>query len=59
MSEFGNYLLKRVAFAILSIFIIITFDFFLFRLMPGNPIEILYRNPALTSAQIAGLQLLS
>ncbi len=55
MNEFGNYLLKRVAFAILSIFIIITFDFFLFRLMPGNPIEILYRSPALTSAQIAVL----
>ncbi len=55
MNEYRSYLAKRVAFAILSIFIIVTFDFFLFRLMPGNPIEILYRSPALTPAQVATL----
>lgn len=56
MNEYVSYLIKRVAFAILSVFIIITFDFFLFRLMPGNPIQILYRSPALTPAQIDALK---
>ncbi|MDS0256602.1 ABC transporter permease [Thermoplasmatales archaeon AK] len=56
MNDFAKYLLKRVIFAIISIFVIISFDFFLFRLMPGNPIEILYRNPALSQSQINALE---
>ncbi len=52
----AGYLLKRVAFAAVSIFAIVTFDFFLFRLMPGNPIQILYRSPALSPAQITSLK---
>lgn len=56
MSEFQKYIGKRTAFAAVSIFIIITFDFFLFRLMPGNPIQILYRSPSLTQAQITSLE---
>ncbi|MEM0158771.1 MAG: ABC transporter permease [Thermoplasmataceae archaeon] len=56
MNDFTQYLIKRAAFAIVSIFVIISFDFFLFRLMPGNPIEILYRNPALSPSQIRALE---
>lgn len=56
MSEFQKYITKRTAFAAVSIFIIMTFDFFLFRLMPGNPIQILYRSPSLSQSQITALE---
>lgn len=56
MNEFHRYVTKRVAFAAISIFVIITFDFFLFRLMPGNPIQILYRSPSLSHAQVLSLE---
>jgi peptide/nickel transport system permease protein len=55
MNEFQKYLSKRVLFAIVSVLVIISFDFFLFRLMPGNPILIDYRSPALTRQQIEAL----
>ncbi len=56
MSGFQKFIFKRLIFAAVSIFIIITFDFFLFRLMPGNPIQLLYRSPALSQAQISSLE---
>lgn len=56
MSGFQTYLTKRIIFAIISIFVIVSFDFFLFRLMPGNPIQLLYRSPSLTHAQVLTLE---
>ena len=47
------YILRRTVSAILTIFAIIILNFILFRLLPGNPITLLYRSPALTSRQIA------
>ncbi len=55
MSTFQRYLIKRISFAIVSAIVIISFDFFLFRLMPGNPILVDFRNPGLTKAQIDAL----
>ena len=34
---FRSYLMKRVLYAILVLFVILTFNFVLFRLMPGDP----------------------
>ena len=34
---FRSYLLRRVLYAILVLFVILTFNFVLFRLMPGDP----------------------
>lgn len=55
-SGFRTFIFKRIIFAAVSAFVIISFDFFLFRLMPGNPILLLYRNPALSPAQISHLE---
>jgi len=48
----SSYFVKRIISSIVTIFVIISFLFFLFHLIPGNPILILYRNPALTQSQI-------
>jgi peptide/nickel transport system permease protein len=40
---------------LITIFFVIILNFILFRLLPGDPITLLYRNPALTSKQIAML----
>lgn len=51
-----SYFVKRTISAILTILAIIILNFILFRLLPGNPITLLYRSPALTSQQIAMLE---
>jgi len=55
MKSLASYFVKRTVFAVVTIFIIISFNFFLFRILPGNPIELLYRNPMLTKDQIDAL----
>jgi len=35
-----NYLTQRIARAVLTIFLVVSFTFFLIRLMPGNPIDL-------------------
>lgn len=35
-----NYLAQRIARAVLTIFLVVSFTFFLIRLMPGNPIDL-------------------
>jgi peptide/nickel transport system permease protein len=55
MNPFHKYISRRVIFAVISVIAIISFDFFLFRLMPGNPILLDYRSPALTKTQIETL----
>ena len=41
----SDYLLKRGAFALVTIYITITFNFFLFRVLPGNAVTNLARVP--------------
>ncbi len=55
MSSIGKYFVKRAVFALVTIIVIISFNFFLFRIMPGNPIELLYRSPLLSHQQIQAL----
>lgn len=55
MKGLASYFARRTVFAVVTIFIIISFNFFLFRILPGNPIELLYRNPMLTKDQIDAL----
>lgn len=43
-----DYLLRKVAFAVLTLAVVIVFNFFLFRILPGDPIKLLFRNPRLT-----------
>jgi len=48
----GNYLLRRLIQASLTIVAIVVLNFFLFRMMPGSPERILLRNPHLTQATV-------
>ena len=48
-----RYLLRKAAHVVLTLFFILTFNFFLFRVMPGDPVKILVRSTGteLTPAQ--------
>jgi peptide/nickel transport system permease protein len=43
-----DYLLRKVIFALLTLAVVIVFNFFLFRILPGDPVKLLFRNPRLT-----------
>ena len=45
----SRYLLNKIAQAIGTIFLIVILNFILFRMMPGSPERILFRNPNLTA----------
>jgi len=53
--RYSSYVLKRVAISLVTILIIISFNFFLFRILPGDPVRLLFRNPNLTKEQIDAL----
>lgn len=44
----SDYLVKRLGFAVLTVFVAVTFNFLLFRLMPGDPTARLARIPNAT-----------
>ena len=48
----GQYLLRRLAQAFLTIIAIVVLNFILFRMMPGSPERILLRNPHLTEEKV-------
>ncbi|MEO8608098.1 MAG: ABC transporter permease [Chloroflexota bacterium] len=43
-----DYLLRKIIFALLTLITVVIFNFFLFRILPGDPIKLLFRNPRLT-----------
>jgi len=43
-----NYMIRSVGFAIVTLALVIVFNFLLFRIMPGDPISILIHNPRMT-----------
>ncbi len=56
-ASYSTYLARRVILTVVSIFIIISFNFLLFRVLPGNPITLLYRSPRLTLNQEKALSI--
>jgi len=46
----GGYLVSKVGWAILTIFVVITFNFLLFRVLPGDPAKAGIRDPRLNPA---------
>jgi len=40
-----EYVVKKVAQTLATIFFVLTFNFFLFRILPGNPFALLFRGP--------------
>ncbi|MBZ0284189.1 MAG: ABC transporter permease [Anaerolineae bacterium] len=43
-----DYLFRKIAFALMTLAVVVVFNFFLFRILPGDPIKLLFRNPRLT-----------
>ncbi|HSS96339.1 MAG TPA: ABC transporter permease, partial [Terriglobales bacterium] len=43
-----DYLFRKIVFALLTLVTVVIFNFFLFRILPGDPIKLLFRNPRLT-----------
>ena len=48
-----GYLARKVGWALLTIFFVLTVNFFLFRIMPGDPVALLSRSQRLTPEAIA------
>ncbi|HET6819277.1 MAG TPA: ABC transporter permease [Candidatus Limnocylindria bacterium] len=51
----GRYLASKVAWAVVTIFVVITFNFFLFRILPGDPSRSLIRDPRVNPEARAAL----
>ncbi len=43
-----DYLFRKTLFSLITLAIVIVFNFFLFRILPGDPVKLLFRNPRLT-----------
>lgn len=52
----GRYLLGKIAWATVTIVLVVTFNFFLFRVLPGDPAKSGMRDPRLNPAAQAALQ---
>ncbi|MCC6802415.1 MAG: ABC transporter permease [Anaerolineae bacterium] len=40
--------MRKLGFAVITLLVVIVFNFFLFRILPGDPVRLLFRNPRLT-----------
>ncbi|MBI1277154.1 MAG: ABC transporter permease subunit [Anaerolineaceae bacterium] len=43
-----DYLFRKTLFSLITLAIVIVFNFLLFRILPGDPVKLLFRNPRLT-----------
>jgi peptide/nickel transport system permease protein len=55
MSGRGRYLLGRALWAVVIVFVVITFNFFLFRVLPGDPAKAGAHDPRLSPESIVAL----
>lgn len=51
-----KYLLKKLSHAIITIFFVIVFNYVLFRLLPGDPVRMLSRNPKITPEALESIK---
>ena len=51
-----RYLLRKTLQAVVTLWFVLTFNFFLFRILPGDPVAVLARSEKLTADDIARLQ---
>ena len=56
MSGRGGYLLRKVGWAALTVAVVITFNFLLFRVLPGDPAKSGLRDPRLNPAAVEALR---
>ncbi len=50
-----TYLVEKSIGSLLTLFFVLTFNFYLFRVLPGNPFVLLFRGPSLTFEMIQQL----
>ncbi len=46
--ERGNYLVRKLGFAVVTLLAVIVFNFFLFRILPGDPVKLIIHSPRMT-----------
>jgi peptide/nickel transport system permease protein len=46
--ERGNYLVRKLGFAVVTLIAVIIFNFFLFRILPGDPVKLIIHSPRMT-----------
>lgn len=46
--ERGNYLVRKLGFAVVTLIAVILFNFFLFRILPGDPVKLIIHSPRMT-----------
>ena len=51
-----RYLLSKTLQAVVTLWFVLTFNFFLFRMLPGDPVAMLARSEKLTPADVERLQ---
>ena len=56
MSGRGGYLLRKIGWAVLTVAVVITFNFVLFRVLPGDPAKSGLRDPRLNPAAVEALR---
>jgi peptide/nickel transport system permease protein len=56
MSGRGGFLLRKVAWALVTIAVVVTFNFVLFRVLPGDPAKSGMRDPRLNPQAVAALR---
>ena len=56
MSGRGGYLLRKVGWALVTVAVVVTFNFVLFRVLPGDPAKSGMRDPRLNPAAVEALR---
>lgn len=51
-----HYVLRRLWQTLLTVFVIVTLNFFLFRVLPGDPVRVLFKDPRIGPEAIAALR---
>jgi peptide/nickel transport system permease protein len=54
--RYSQYLLKKIGWALLTILFVIVLNFFLFRILPGDPARRGLKDPRLTAEAVAAIQ---
>lgn len=44
----SDYLIRKISFGLATLIAVIVFNFFLFRILPGDPVKSITRSPRLT-----------
>jgi peptide/nickel transport system permease protein len=56
MSGRGGYLLRKIGWALVTVLVVVTFNFLLFRVLPGDPAKSGMRDPRLNPAAVETLR---